>query len=52
MSGIYSVATGVENGSIAFNSSTYLVPATYTHMKSLGSWATETYHIFYGGTTV
>ena len=51
-SGVYSVATGVENGSIAFNSSTYLVPATYTHMKSLGSWATETYHIFYGGTTV
>lgn len=52
MSGIYSVETGVENGSIAFNSSTYLVPATYTHMRSLGSWATETYHIFYGGTTV
>lgn len=52
MSGVYSVESGIENGSIAFNSSTYLVPATFTHMKSLGSWATETYHIFYGGTTV
>lgn len=52
LSGVYSVATGMGNGSIAFNSSTSLVPATYTHVDSIGGWEPGSYHIFYGGTTV
>lgn len=51
-SGIYDIANGMEDGSIAFNSSSYFVPATYTHMDSIGGWAPNSYHIFYGGTTL
>ena len=51
-SGTYSIATGMADGSIAFNSTTYLVPATYTNVTSAEAWGTNEYHIFYGGTTV
>jgi hypothetical protein len=51
-SGVYSVADGLKDGSIAFNSATYLVPATYTNVDSIEAWGTNEYHIFYGGTTV
>ena len=51
-SGTYSIASGMADGSIAFNSTTYLVPATYTNVDSAEAWGTNEYHIFYGGTTV
>ena len=51
-SGVYSVATGMGNGSIAFNSVTSLVPTTYTNVESIDGWEPGAYHIFYGGTTV
>ena len=52
LSGIYSVSEGMGNGSIAFNSTTSLVPTTYTNVDSIGGWEPGSYHIFYGGTTV
>lgn len=52
LTGVYSAASGVSDGSIAFNSSTTLVPTTYTNVTSLDCWEPGTYHIFYGGTTV
>lgn len=51
-SGVYSVTTGMGNGSIAFNSVTSLVPTTYTNVESIDGWEPGAYHIFYGGTTV
>jgi len=54
-SGVYSVSEegGQTKGSIAFNSKTDIVPATYTNMKdSIDGWEPGAYHIFYGGTTV
>ena len=52
-SGVYSVESGMANGSIAFNSSTSAVAATYTHgIDHIDGWAPGSYHIFYGGTTV
>lgn len=51
-SGVYDNGTGMGNGSIAFNSSTYFVPATYTNVDTIGGWEPDSYHIFYGGTTV
>lgn len=50
--GVYNFATGMEDGSIAFNSNTYLVPTTYTNVDTIGGWEPGSYHIFYGGTTV
>jgi hypothetical protein len=52
MSGIYSAASGMAKGSIAFDSSTSLIPATYTNVDSIDGWRPGSYHIFYGGTTV
>ena len=52
MSGIYSVSEGMGTGSIAFDSSTSLIPATYTNVDRIGGWEPGSYHIFYGGTTV
>lgn len=52
-SGVYDLASGLENGSIAFNSKTDEVDATYTHgISNIEGWRPGTYHIFYGGTTV
>ena len=51
-SGVYDNANGMEDGSIAFNSNSYFVPATFTHMDSIGGWAPNSYHVFYGGTTL
>jgi hypothetical protein len=50
--GVYSKPGGMANGSIAFNSSTSLIPATYTNVDSIDGWEPGSYHIFYGGTTV
>lgn len=50
-SGIYISGEGVANGSIAFNSSTYFVPAAYTNVTTLDAWGVNEFHIFYGGTT-
>jgi len=50
--GVYSTNTGVTNGSIAFNSKTDTVKTTYTNVDRIDGWAPESYHIFYGGTTV
>lgn len=53
LTGIYDVATGVTDGSIAFNSNTYIVPALYTNnLETIGGWEPGSYHIFYGGTTI
>lgn len=54
-SGVYSVSEegGMTKGSIAFNSKTDIVPATYTNLKdTIDGWEPGAYHIFYGGTTV
>ena len=51
-SGIYNPTSGLADGSITFNSSTYLVPAIYTTVDSAEAWGTNEYHIFYGGTTI
>jgi hypothetical protein len=52
-SGTYSPSSGMANGSIAFNSTTDLIDATYTHgINSIDGWKPGEYHIFYGGTTV
>ena len=50
--GTYSIVGGVSEGSIAFNSTTTLIPTTYTNVTTIGGWEPGTYHIFYGGTTV
>ena len=51
VSGVYSRDSGMAEGSIAFNSNTYLVPAIYTNMvDSIDGWERGSYHIFYGGT--
>ena len=52
LTGVYSPISGMANGSIAFNSETQLVPAIYTNVDSIGGWEPDSYHIFYGGTTV
>ena len=52
MSGVYSAETGMANGTIAFNSVTSLIPATFTNVDSIDGWNPGSYHIFYGGTTV
>lgn len=50
--GVYSVTTGMADGSIAFNSKTELLDTTYTNVQTIDGWAPGSYHIFYGGTTV
>ena len=52
LSGIYSPTTGMAKGSIAFNSTAELIPASYTNVETIDGWAPNSYHIFYGGTTV
>lgn len=51
-SGVYNVATGMGEGSIAFNSTTYLVPDLYVNTQTIDALGANDYHIFYGGTTV
>ena len=52
-SGVYDPATGMGNGSINFNSTTDLLDTTYTHgITTLDGWEPDSFHIFYGGTTV
>ena len=52
-SGTYDSSAGMENGSIAFNSETYLVESTYIPTdKPLDSWLPNSWHIFYGGAIV
>lgn len=51
MTGTYSADSGVSLGSIAFNSSTSLIPTTHTNVTSISGWAPGEFHIFYGGTT-
>ena len=51
-SGTYDPTKGMQNGTIAFNSSTYFVPAIYTTVDMIEGWEPDTFHIFYGGTTV
>ena len=48
--GTYDIATGMGDGSIAFNSSTDLIETAYTNVDTLDGWAPGSYHIFYGGT--
>lgn len=51
--GVYNAGTGMENGSIAFNSKTDLIESTYIPSdKPLDAWQPGSFHIFYGGTTV
>lgn len=51
-SGVYSPATGVSKGTIAFDSKTDLVSTIYTNLNtSIAGWKPGTFHIFYGGTT-
>ena len=51
--GIYDPTTGMGNGSIAFNSKTDLIEATYIPTDNpLDAWQPRSFHIFYGGTTV
>ncbi len=52
LTGIYNSATGMGDGSIAFNSKTDLIDTTYTNVDTIGGWEPGSYHIFYGGTTV
>ena len=53
LTGVYSDNTGeVADGSIVFNTSTSLIESPYIHSDSIGAWAPNSYHIFYGGTTV
>lgn len=50
--GVYSKGSGVSNGKIAFNASTYEVEPIYTaNITDIEGWAPGAYHIFYGGTT-
>lgn len=52
-SGVYDSSSGMGNGSIAFNSETYLVESTYIPAdKSLDGWAPNSWHIFYGGAII
>lgn len=51
-SGIYAPATGMADGTIAFNSKTDLLDTTYTNVDSIDGWERGAFHIFYGGTTV
>jgi len=51
-SGTYDPTKGMQKGTIAFNSATYFVPATYTTVDLIEGWEPDTFHIFYGGTTV
>lgn len=52
-SGTYDSSIGMENGSIAFNSETYLVESTYIPTdKPLDAWSPNSWHIFYGGAIV
>lgn len=50
--GIYDDATGMGNGSIAFNSNTELIESTYVNVDTIDGWNPDSFHIFYGGTTV
>jgi hypothetical protein len=51
-SGTYSNANGLSDGTIAFNSNTYLIDSNFTNVTSIDGWAPGSYHIFYGGTTI
>ena len=51
--GTYDYTDGMGEGSIAFNSKTDFLPPIYTaNISNIGGWDTNSYHIFYGGTTV
>lgn len=50
--GTYSKDSGLGNGSIAFNSKTDLLDTTYTNVDHIDGWEPDSFHIFYGGTTV
>jgi hypothetical protein len=52
LSGVYSTASGVSDGTIAFYSKPALIAPTYTNVNVIDGWTPGTYHIFYGGTTV
>jgi len=52
LTGTYDSDLGMQKGSIAFNSNTYMVDTTYTNVATIDGWDVGTYHIFYGGTTV
>lgn len=52
LSGSYSEALGLSDGTISFYSKPALVPTTYTNVNTIDGWIPGTYHIFYGGITV
>lgn len=52
LSGVYSAASGVSNGTISFYSKPAMIPPTYTNVNTIDGWIPGSYHIFYGGTTV
>lgn len=51
-SGVYQSDNGLGDGSIAFNSCSYLVQAIYTNFNNYDAWNVGEYHVLYGGTTV
>lgn len=52
LSGTYSAASGMSDGTIAFYSKPAMIPPTYTNVETIDGWAPGSYHIFYGGTVV
>jgi len=50
--GTYDPTNGMGIGSISFNSNTMLIESTYVNVDVIDGWSPDSYHIFYGGTTV
>lgn len=52
LSGTYSTASGVSDGTISFYSKPAMIDPTYTNVETIDGWVPGSYHIFYGGTVV
>ena len=52
LSGTYSAASGMSDGTIAFYNKPAMIPSTYTNVETIDGWTPGSYHIFYGGTVV
>lgn len=51
--GTFTKGSGISKGMIAFNSTTDVVEAIYTHgLTGITGWQPGSYHIFYGGATL